>query len=365
MPWEWPVGAVCAFALALIATPAGVSGAVLLLPIQLSVLHVPSPAVTPTNLLFNIAAVPGGLLRFWHEHRLLNTLTGLLVAGTLPGVIARRGHPRRTAVRRPRVRAGCCRGASATRAVARARQPADPPPASGPSRRTQCAIWSLSLAVGTVGGIYGVGGGSLLAPILIAAGFSAYEVAPATLTTTFLTSIAGIITYQSPTGHPRRHDRARLGTRSVPRRWRVSRQLLRRATSKPAARTHPPATARNPRVRRRRPLHPDRRRANPGPRAHTRDVYLTLIRRRFGGEGRVDARAAVAGCLGVGCFCGVHAEVTSGSGCGGRKARPRGSPLDERGFEQRRVDVFGSAVAAARCAASRCWSSSALSSAAA
>ena len=53
MPWEWPVGAVCAFALALIATPAGVSGAVLLLPIQLSVLHVPSPAVTPTNLLFN------------------------------------------------------------------------------------------------------------------------------------------------------------------------------------------------------------------------------------------------------------------------------------------------------------------------
>ncbi len=58
---------VCAFLLALITTPAGVSGAVLLLPIQLSVLHVPSPAVTPTNLLFNVAAVPGGLLRFWHE----------------------------------------------------------------------------------------------------------------------------------------------------------------------------------------------------------------------------------------------------------------------------------------------------------
>ena len=60
----------------------------LLLPIQLSVLHVPSPAVTPTNLLFNVAAVPGGLLRFWHERRLSNTLTWVLVAGTLPGVIA-------------------------------------------------------------------------------------------------------------------------------------------------------------------------------------------------------------------------------------------------------------------------------------
>ena len=42
----------------------------------------------PTNLLFNVAAVPGGLLRFWREGRLLNPLTRLLVAGTLPGVIA-------------------------------------------------------------------------------------------------------------------------------------------------------------------------------------------------------------------------------------------------------------------------------------
>ena len=47
VPWEWPVGALCAFLLALATTPAGVSGAVLLLPIQLSILHVPSPGVTP------------------------------------------------------------------------------------------------------------------------------------------------------------------------------------------------------------------------------------------------------------------------------------------------------------------------------
>jgi hypothetical protein len=62
VPWEWPVGALCAFVLALVTTPAGVSGAVLLLPIQLSVLHVPSPGGHPANLLFNVAAVPGGLL---------------------------------------------------------------------------------------------------------------------------------------------------------------------------------------------------------------------------------------------------------------------------------------------------------------
>src|ERR1700728_3147167 len=88
MPWQWPVGALCAFLVAVITTPAGVSGAVLLLPIQLSLLHVPSPAVTPTNLVFNIAATPGGLLRFWREHRDASSLLGLLVAGTLPGVVA-------------------------------------------------------------------------------------------------------------------------------------------------------------------------------------------------------------------------------------------------------------------------------------
>ena len=45
-------------------TPVGVSGAMFLLPVQVSLLSVPSPAVTPTNLLFNVVATPGGLLRY-------------------------------------------------------------------------------------------------------------------------------------------------------------------------------------------------------------------------------------------------------------------------------------------------------------
>jgi uncharacterized membrane protein YfcA len=87
MSWQWPAGAACGFVIALITTPAGVSGAVLLLPVQLSVLNVPSLAVTPTNLVFNVVAVPGGLLGFWRERRLFNSLSALLIAGTLPGVI--------------------------------------------------------------------------------------------------------------------------------------------------------------------------------------------------------------------------------------------------------------------------------------
>jgi uncharacterized protein len=41
-----------------------------------------------------------------------------------------------------------------------------------------------------------MGGGSILAPVLIVLGYSVYEVAPATLTATFLSSLVGIGTYQ-------------------------------------------------------------------------------------------------------------------------------------------------------------------------
>jgi hypothetical protein len=47
--WTEVVALVAAFAIAVLATPAGISGAVLLLPFQVSVLGTPSPAVTPTT----------------------------------------------------------------------------------------------------------------------------------------------------------------------------------------------------------------------------------------------------------------------------------------------------------------------------
>ena len=53
----------------------------------------------------------------------------------------------------------------------------------------------LAAAVGCVGGIYGIGGGSILAPILIGSGRRPAEVAPAALASTFVTSVAGVITF--------------------------------------------------------------------------------------------------------------------------------------------------------------------------
>src|SRR6185312_8506839 len=82
------LGAAVAFGLAVVTTPVGVSGAVFLVPFQISVVHTPSPAVTPTNLLYNLIAIPGALVRFHREQRLSGPLTRLLVLGTLPGVVA-------------------------------------------------------------------------------------------------------------------------------------------------------------------------------------------------------------------------------------------------------------------------------------
>lgn len=53
----------------------------------------------------------------------------------------------------------------------------------------------LAAVVGCVGGIYGIGGGSILAPILIGTGRPPREVAPAALASTFVTSVAGVVTF--------------------------------------------------------------------------------------------------------------------------------------------------------------------------
>jgi uncharacterized membrane protein YfcA len=86
--WTEVVALVAEYVIAMLATPAGVSGAVLLLPFQVSVLGTPSPAVTPTNLLYNIVATPGGLYRYWRQGQTGGRLAVLLIAGTVPGVIA-------------------------------------------------------------------------------------------------------------------------------------------------------------------------------------------------------------------------------------------------------------------------------------
>ena len=51
-------------------------------------LGTPSPAVTPTNLLYNVVATPGALYRYRRQHQTGGRLTAVLLIGTVPGVIA-------------------------------------------------------------------------------------------------------------------------------------------------------------------------------------------------------------------------------------------------------------------------------------
>ena len=194
--WTEVVALVAAYVVAVLATPAGISGAVLLLPFQVSVLGTPSPAVTPTNLLYNVVATPGALYRYWRQQQTGGRLALVLIAGTLPGVIA--GSVIRVELLPgPRVFDLVVAAVLVPLGIWLAlTRPSGPGDLDGPARLIPLPVLViLAAAVGCVGGIYGIGGGSILAPILIGSGRRPAEVAPAALASTFVTSVAGVITF--------------------------------------------------------------------------------------------------------------------------------------------------------------------------
>jgi uncharacterized protein len=194
--WTVAVALAAAFTIAVLATPAGISGAVLLLPFQVSVLGTPSPAVTPTNLLYNVVATPGALYRYWRQGQTGGRLALVLITGTLPGVIA--GSVIRVELLPGALAFDVIVGAvllplGAWLALTR---PPRPGGEARPARSVpQAALVLLAAVVGCVGGIYGIGGGSILAPILVGIGRPPREVAPAALASTFVTSVAGVVTF--------------------------------------------------------------------------------------------------------------------------------------------------------------------------
>lgn len=195
----WPELLAVSFAaglvLSTVTSPVGVSGAVFLMPIQISVLQIPSPAVTPTNLLFNIVAIPGALVRYSQRSSLRSPLTAVMLAGTVPGVVIG-----------ALARVFLLPGAQLFRLFVAAvllplgmwlcwRAWTNRAPTSNAAHYSRSRISMLSLAVGMVSGIYGIGGGSLLSPLLVGRGLAVGIVAPAALTSTLVTSVAGAATY--------------------------------------------------------------------------------------------------------------------------------------------------------------------------
>lgn len=192
MDWSPIVGFAFGVVIATFTAPVGVSGAVFLLPVQLSVLDVPSPSVTPTNMLYNVVAVPGALLRYRRDGALRSALARRLLTGTIPGVILG-----------ALIRVYLLPGGTIFKVLVsvlllplgvwllvRDQRPPGRTGALSPG-----ALVILGFVAGLVGGIYGIGGGSLLAPVLVASGYLVGSVAPAALLATFITSCAGAATY--------------------------------------------------------------------------------------------------------------------------------------------------------------------------
>ena len=76
-----------AFVISFFTSMAGIPGAFLLLPFQMSVLGFTSPSVTATNFLFNVTGTPGGVYRYARECRFVWPVAILIVAGIIPGVL--------------------------------------------------------------------------------------------------------------------------------------------------------------------------------------------------------------------------------------------------------------------------------------
>jgi uncharacterized membrane protein YfcA len=210
---------------------AGISGAFLLLPFQMSVLGFTTPAVSATNHLYNVLATPSGVMRYAREGRMLWPLTWVLVGGTVPGVIIGafvRVHylpdpasfklfaglvllyvGGRMLADRLRGR-GKREGADGRAPLHHHARPCDATIALnrvGPRRIcyvfageehgfSTSAVLGLSLVVGLVGGMYGIGGGAIIAPLLVSwFRLPIHTVAGAALAATGVTSLIAVAAY--------------------------------------------------------------------------------------------------------------------------------------------------------------------------
>ncbi|MDD4052718.1 MAG: sulfite exporter TauE/SafE family protein [candidate division Zixibacteria bacterium] len=219
----WWLPMVVAFAISCVTSTGGLSGAFLLLPFQVSVLGFVSPAVTPTNLLFNIVAIPSGVYRYYREKRMVWSITAITILGTLPGLFG--GIYIRTKYMpnpRPfKLFVGLVLLYIGIRLISdvlkKARKPSVKPAGPEKFEVTPLAfnlkwigfefngkpyyvktlpVFMLSLVVGIIGGIYGIGGGAIISPFLVTVfGLPVYSVAGAALFGTFLTSVAGVLAY--------------------------------------------------------------------------------------------------------------------------------------------------------------------------
>ena len=211
-----------AFIISFFTSMAGISGAFLLLPFQMSVLGFTNPSVTSTNFLFNVTGTPGGVYRYIKECRFAWPIALIIVVGIIPGVFV--GYFIRILyLPDPRTFKIFVGVVLLLLSLKLLRDLWTGRPAKNERRRQACGgvdnvsigwrtgrfdfqgethffstagLLALSSTVGIVGGIYGIGGGSIIAPFLITVfQLPVYAVAGAVLLGTFASSVAGVTFY--------------------------------------------------------------------------------------------------------------------------------------------------------------------------
>ena len=217
-----------AFTVSFFTSMGGVSGAFLLLPYQVSFLGYTAPSVSATNQVFNIVAIPSGVYRFIKEGRMVWPLTWAVIIGTLPGVFI--GAWVRIEYlpdsKNFKFFVGCILfyiGMRLVQDILKKKEGADGQKTGNSKAKetfvvsitqsslkrvqfsfddqsfgyTPSTVLGICFLVGIAGGIYGIGGGSIVAPFFVAIlGLPVYAVAGAALMGTFITSVAGVIFYQ-------------------------------------------------------------------------------------------------------------------------------------------------------------------------
>jgi uncharacterized membrane protein YfcA len=187
----------------------------------MSVLGFTSPSVSATNFLYNVVGIPGGVYRYIREGRMFWPLTWVFIAGTLPGVligyyIRVRYFPDLSAFQ---LFVGIVLMYITIRLVQGALHKSEGMKSAKTGSFTLenvtykrlyvtysflnkhyafhvVPMFMLAFVVGIVGGIYGIGGGAIIAPVCVTFfKLPVYTVAGAALMGTFLTSIIGVIFY--------------------------------------------------------------------------------------------------------------------------------------------------------------------------
>jgi len=200
-----------ALAISSLTSMVGISGAFALVPFQVSILGLSGPLVSSTNLLFNLVATPTGVWRYARAGRFSWRIVGLLAAGTIPGMLAGAWirvqylqdplHFRRFVgffllLVGLRLLWGLMGEARNRRIIPNGAETSGLPGAGDWSLRGTAPMTGIALLVGLAGGVYGVGGGLILAPVLVLGWRLPLRViAGPVLASTWIASAAGVLGY--------------------------------------------------------------------------------------------------------------------------------------------------------------------------